>query len=98
MPKYVKHTLLKLQHLLPKCLQHAPHKSAQPTYGKKFQYALENDTETIYLPASSKTLIQQIIGIFLYYGIALDFTILIAFGTLATQQSTPTNKLWDDVT
>ena len=43
-----------------------------------------------FLPASSKTLIQKIIGVFLYYGIAFDLTMLVALGTLATQKSKPT--------
>ena len=37
-------------------------------------------------------------GIFLYYGIALDLTMLVALGTLATQQSKPTESFWNDIT
>ena len=54
--------------------------------------------ENFFLSASAKTLIQQIIGIFLYYGIALDLTMLVAMGTLTTQQSKPTESLWNDIT
>ena len=35
---------------------------------------------------------------FLYYGIALDLTILVALGNLANQQSKPTEYLWDEIT
>ena len=35
---------------------------------------------------------------FLYYGIALDLTMLVDLGTLATQQSKPTESLWKDIT
>ena len=37
-------------------------------------------------------------GNFLFYGIALELTMLVALGTLATQQSEPTESLWDDIT
>ena len=41
--------------------------------------------------------IQRILGFFLYYGISLYLTMLVALGTLATQQSKPTESLWDDI-
>ena len=50
------------------------------------------------LPESAKKTIQQIIGIFLYYSLAMDFTMLVALGTLASKQSKPTDALWDDTT
>ena len=68
-------------------------------YGQRIQFAdSQDDTKEDFLSASAKTLIQQIIGIFLYYGIALDLTMLVALVTLATQQSKPTESLWDDIT
>ena len=73
MPNYVQHALQKLQHSLPTHLQHAPHRHNKPVYGKKIQFAeSQDDSREVFLSASTKTLIQQIIGIFLYYGIALD--------------------------
>lgn len=98
-PNYVKHALHRLQHSLPDRLHHSPHRHASPSYGKKIQYATQqDDSEAVFLPATAKTLIQRIIGIFLYYGIAIDLTMLVALGTLATQQSKPTQSLWDDIT
>ena len=77
-----------------------PHTATKKTvYGQRIQFAdSQDDTKEIFLSASAKTLIQQIIGIFLYYGIALDLTMLVALGTLATQQSKPTESLWNDIT
>ena len=49
------------------------------------------------LPSSATKLIQCIIGIFLYYALALYFTMLVALGTLASQQSAPTTQTWDDI-
>ena len=86
MPNYVQHALHRLQHSLPTRLQHAPHRHNKPVYVQRIQFADSQDyTKEVFLSASSKTLIQIIIGIFLYYGIALDLTMLVALGTLATQ-------------
>ena len=76
-----------------------PHTATtKPTYGQRIQFSdPQDDTKEIFLPASSKTLIQRIIGIFLYYGIALDLTMLVALGTLANQQSKPTESFWNDI-
>ena len=87
MPNYVQHALHRLQHSLSKRLQHAPHRHNKPVYGQRIQLAeSQDDSREVFLSASAKTLIQRMIGIFLYYGIALDLTMLVALGTLATQQ------------
>ena len=87
MPNYVQHALHRLQHSLPTRLQHSPHRHNIPVYGHRIQFAdSQDDKKEVFLSASAKTLIQRIIGIFLYYGIALDLTMLVALGTLATQQ------------
>ena len=87
MTNYVQHALHQLQNSLPTHLQHTPHRHKKPSYVQKIQFAdSQVDTKEVLLPASAKTLIQQIIGTFLYYGIASDLTMLVALGTLATQQ------------
>ena len=99
MPNYVQHALHRLQHSLPKRLQHAPQRHNKPVYGQRIQFSdSQDDTKEVFLSASSKTLIQRIIKIFLYYGMALDLTMLVALVTLATQQSKPTESLWKDIT
>ena len=76
-----------------------PHRHNKPTYGQKIQYAdPQEDSAQVFLPATAKTLIQRIIVIFLYYGIAIDLTMLVALGTLATQQANATESLWNDIT
>ena len=97
-PDYVMNALHRLQHELPHRPQHAPHPYKTPTYGQKVQFADQVNLQEALLPESAKKTIQKIIGIFLYYGIALDLTMLVALGTLATQQAKPTDALWDDVT
>ena len=71
MPKYVQHALHGFQHYLPTRLQHAPHRHNKPVYVQRIHFAdSQDDSKEVFLSASAKTLIQRIIGIFLYYGIA----------------------------
>ena len=44
------------------------------------------------IPEELKRSIQQIIGTSIYYGCAVDFTMLPALNTLAQQQSSPTKN------
>ena len=97
MPNYVQHALHRIQHSLPTRLQHAPHRHNKPVYGQRIQFSeSQDDTKEVFLSASAKTLIQRIIGFFLYYGIALDLTMLVALGNLSNQQSKPTEYLWNN--
>ena len=90
MPHYVTKALHRLQHDLPNRPQHAPHSYNKPNYGQKVQFATPTEpAASTLLPPSAKKLIQKIIGIFLYYGIAMDLTMLVALGTLASQQENP---------
>ena len=94
MPNYVQHALNILQHSLPTRLRHASHHHNKPVYGQKIQFDdSQDDTKEVFLSASSKTLIQRIIGMFHYYGITLDLTMLVALGTLATQSRTKPKNL-----
>jgi hypothetical protein len=86
MPGYVSRALTTLQHPAPTRAQHAPHAWATPAYGAKVQYAAEDDT-TPPLSSQELTRLQQIIGIFLYYARAIDSTMLVALGTLASAQT-----------
>ena len=86
MLEYVKKALHRLQHEMPRRPQHAPHRYNQPTYGLRVQFAnSQDDMPVTLLPDSTKNTIQKIIGIFLYYALALDLTMLVALGTLASQ-------------
>ena len=84
MPGYVTRALQTLQHPQPTRAQHAPHAWAAPTYGATVQYAETDDTAPPLAPAALKRL-QQIIGIFLYYARAIDSTMLVALGSLASK-------------
>jgi hypothetical protein len=67
MPGYVEQALARFRHLIPKILQHQPHKHTVPTYGATIQYAKDNNATKL-LSKEEKKYIQQVLGTFLYYG------------------------------
>ena len=71
--------------------EHSPHTHLQPAYGQKIQYVTD-DKPMPTLPKKESKRIQQIIGSLLYYARAVDPTLLVALGTLASQQNAPTEK------
>ena len=91
MPKYVETALQKLQHLKPTRKQQAPHRWNVPSYGTKVQFAPSKDDIPLLDPASL-TRVQQIVGTFLYYAMAIDNTILVALGTISSQQAKATTS------
>jgi hypothetical protein len=67
MPGYVERALTQFGYLIPKILQHQPHKHTFPTYGATTQYAKDNDATKL-LSKEEKKYIQQVLSTFLYYG------------------------------
>ena len=96
MPGYITEALHKFQHPKPKRRQDAPHSWTKPTYGASVQYADDLDDSPA-LPAKSITLVQKIVGTLLYYAMAVDPTMLVALGTIASTQSKATTKTYDEV-
>ena len=68
-----------------------------PKYGSRVQYADAPDSSPP-LPASATRHVQQVVGTFLYYAIALDLSLLVALGDLASEQSAPTETTMTKVT
>jgi hypothetical protein len=97
MPGYVRAALLRFQHPAPTRRQDAPHSWNQPTYGAKVQYADDPDDGPP-LSAQSSTHVQKIVGVFLYYGMAIDSTMLVSLGSIATTQANATQKTMDEAT
>jgi hypothetical protein len=83
MPDYIQKLLKKLKHLLTKA-QYSPYLVTPyiPLKKGERQYAPDEDT-TNFLNAQETTEIQQIVGSLLYYGRAIDYTILPALNTIA---------------
>jgi hypothetical protein len=90
MPGYIKKALVRFGHKAPTKPQHQPHQHTVPTYGATVQYAKAADTSKV-LSKEDKTYIQQVIGTLLYYGRAVDATILVALSSLASAQAKPTD-------
>ena len=88
MPKYVTQALHKFRNSLQKILpnnkpEYTPHKHVEKNYIQKVQYA-ETADDTPILDSVDINLIQKIVGTFLYYGIAVDNTIIVALSTIAS--------------
>lgn len=86
MPNYIANALHKFQHPTPQKPEHAPHAHQAIVYGKGPQLTAAPDTSAPLNPAETKRL-QELLGTLLYYGQAIDSSILVALGTLASQQS-----------
>ena len=86
MPGYIERALTRFNHPTPTYPEHSPHECAKPSYGAKIQ--LTEDPEESQ-PATPEQIhrLQQIIGVLLYYARMIDNTLLVALGTLASQQS-----------
>ena len=91
MPGYVRQALLKFKHILPTSPEHSPYSHTRPTYGAKVQYEEPSDSSDL-LPPSELTIIQMIVGTFLYYGIALDNTLLVGLNDISQEQSKATSN------
>jgi hypothetical protein len=88
MSKYVPKSLIRFNHQKPKSPQHAPHRWSKPVYGSKVQYAKTNSSPP--LDKAGTRRVQEISGTYLYYGRALDSTILPALNEISNNQAQPT--------
>jgi hypothetical protein len=86
---YVLEALARFQHKPPRTPQHQPYPHIKPTYGATAQYTKDVDTTPL-LDKGGKKYIQEVIGTFLYYARCVNSTMLMALGSLATQQANPT--------
>ena len=93
MPQYVRESLTQLGYKVLRHLQYSPHAHLPIRYGKKGvrQYATTPDLSPTLSPADTKH-IQSIAGSFLFYGRAIDSTIIPALNEIASAQSKPTQQ------
>jgi len=97
MPGYIERALQRFQHPAPTRAQHAPHTWIKPQYGAITQYAPSPDTSPA-LDVKDKLRVQEVLGVLLYYGRAVDSTILTAINTLASQQANATKETMKAIT
>ena len=57
----------------------------------------EPEDDTPLLPEERLKFIQQVVGVFLYYAIAIDNTLLVALSNIGPEQSRATSKSMDEV-
>ena len=86
MKGYVSRALQRFQHQPPKTPQHSPHACKPIQYGAKTQLTDDPDTSPS-LNADLIRRLQEIVGVFLFYGRAIDSTMLVTLGTLASAQN-----------
>jgi len=91
MPGYVKKQLVRYGHPTPKRKRNLPYDPAPLVIGKAAQDLPPEDTSEP-LDDAGKKRVQQVVGSFLYYGRAVDMTILCALSKIAGQQKAPTKR------
>ena len=96
MPGYVKKQLTRYAHPSPKRRRNTPYDPAPVILGKAAQDLPPAD-ESPPLDEKGKKRVQQVVGSFLYYGRAVDLTILMALSEIAGQQANPTEKTMERV-
>jgi len=97
MPGYIARALQRFQHPMPAQPEHSPHPWQRPSYGAKTQYAAQPDTAAP-LDASDTLRVLEVLGTLLFYGRAIDSTLLTAIGELATEQSGGTKTIMNKLT
>ena len=90
-PGYVATALKGFKHSKPAKPQHQPYPHNPKQYGAKAQYAEPEDTSPK-LSKEDKKFIQEVTGTFLFYARAVDPSMLVALGSLASEQADPTER------
>jgi hypothetical protein len=88
---YVPEALTRFQYQAPSKPQHQPYPHVKPNNGANALYTEDMDTSAS-LPKEDKKFIQEVIGTFLYYAQCVNSTMLAALGSIATQQTNPTEN------
>ena len=96
MPKYIPNVLLRFKHSLPSRRQHSPHAWTKPVYGRTPQM-VNSPSDSPELPPEGVLHVQQVVGSLIYYALAVDCTLLVALGELATVQTKSTKDTLDKV-
>jgi hypothetical protein len=91
MPGYVAKAFQRFEHPDPTRAQHSPHAWLKPNHGIPTQLTPEPD-DSAPPDKAGITRLQEIIGTLLYYARAVDSTMLVAFGSLASAQANGTQS------
>jgi hypothetical protein len=91
MPGYIAKALKRFNHPAITRLQHSPHAWTAPDYGAKTQLTEPEDTSAP-LDVTGLSRIKEVVGTLLYYARAIDSTMLVTLGSLATAQTKGTHS------
>ena len=97
MPGYINKALTRFLHPEITRAQHSPHAWTAPQYGVATQLTTPADMSAP-LDKAGITRLQEVIGTLLFYARAVDCTMLVALGTLASAQSKGTEATAQAVT
>lgn len=97
MPEYVQKALVRLGVVADSKATKSPMVYEPPRYGQKVQYA-DDDDPVVDTDATTQKRLQQIVGIFLYYARAIDYSVLPGINCISTRQSKITEQLKANVT
>jgi hypothetical protein len=96
MPGYVERALQRFNHSAPNRNEDSPHDWTAPKYGSRQQFVTHDDSPM--LDVSDVKRVQEVLGTFLFYGRAVDITMVTAIGSIATEQSCATQLTMKAVT
>ncbi len=88
--------MIRFSHTKPSKVQNSPHPHKVTQYGAKIQHADDED-EFPPLNKEETKYVQAVVGTLLYYGRAVDSTILTSLSSLATEQAKPTQNTMEMV-
>jgi len=97
MPGYIKRALERFQHPTPSRPQHSPTLWNEPRFGPNSQLTPELVDSPPLHPSKIKML-QELVGVLLFYARMVDNTLLVAIGTIASTQSKATEETMNAVT
>jgi hypothetical protein len=96
MPGYLGKAMTRFKHEIPTKVQNSPHRHIGVKYGVKKQY-IDEEVQPPPLSKEDAKYVQAVSGTLLYYGRAVDPTILPALSSIATEQAKPTEKTKETV-
>jgi hypothetical protein len=96
MPGYLDKAMTRFNHKPPLKIQNSPHRHINITYGARMQL-VDEPVESPPLSNDDTKYIQAVLGTLLYYGRAVDPTILPALSSIATEQAKPTENTREKV-
>jgi hypothetical protein len=96
MPGYVERALQRFEHSKPTRDEFSPHAWTAPDYGARQQYAMHDESPL--LDVRNIKRVQEVLGTFLFYGRAVDLTMVTAIGSIATEQASATELTMKAIT